>query len=88
MRMDFDVSSMDAQEAKEALLKLELRRTQLELASKARDSFLTFVTTVWPVFVEGEHHRRIGEKFEKVLSGDIKRLIVNIDKYNIFSSFY
>ena len=39
MRIDFDVSQMDAKEAKEALLKLELRKTQLELASKARDSF-------------------------------------------------
>ena len=46
MRIDFDVSQMDAKEAKEALLKLELRKTQLELASKARDSFLTFVSTV------------------------------------------
>ena len=51
MRIDFDVSQMDAKEAKEALLKLELRKTQLELASKARDSFLTFVSTVWPGFV-------------------------------------
>ena len=40
MKVDFDVSSMDQQEAKEALLKLELRKTQLELASKARDSFI------------------------------------------------
>jgi len=55
MKVDFDVSSMDQQEAKEALLKLELRKTQLELASKARDSFITFVKTVWPGFVEGEH---------------------------------
>jgi len=67
MRNEFDVTSMDHKEAREALLKLELRKTQLELASKARDSFLTFVSTVWPGFVEGEHHRRIGEKFEKVL---------------------
>ena len=41
MKIDFDVSSMDQQEAKEAFLKLELRKTQLELASKARDSFIT-----------------------------------------------
>ena len=87
MRMDFDVSSMDAKEAKEALLKLELRKTQLELASKARDSFLTFVSTVWPGFVEGEHHRRIGEKFEKVLSGEIKRLIVNMPPRHTKSEF-
>ena len=87
MRIDFDVSSMDANEAKEALLKLELRKTQLELASKARDSFLTFVSTVWPGFVEGEHHRRIGEKFEKVLSGEIKRLIVNMPPRHTKSEF-
>ncbi len=48
MRIDFDVTSMDQKEAQEALLKLELRKTQLELASKARDSFITFVKTVWP----------------------------------------
>ena len=72
MKVDFDVSSMDQNEAREALLKLELRKTQLELASKARDSFITFVKTVWPGFVEGEHHIRIGEKFEKVLRGEIK----------------
>ena len=87
MRIDFDVSQMDAKEAKEALLKLELRKTQLELASKARDSFLTFVSTVWPGFVEGEHHRRIGEKFEKVLSGEIKRLIVNMPPRHTKSEF-
>ena len=46
MRNDFDVTSMTADEAKEALLKLELRKTQLELSKKARDSFLTFVSTV------------------------------------------
>ena len=34
MRIDFDVSQMDAKEAKEALLKLELRKTQLEIALK------------------------------------------------------
>ena len=87
MKIDFDVSSMDQQEAKEAFLKLELRKTQLELASKARDSFITFVKTVWPGFVEGEHHIRIGEKFEKVLSGEIKRLIVNMPPRHTKSEF-
>ena len=87
MRNEFDVTSMDDQEAREALLKLELRKTQLELSKKARDSFLTFVHTVWPGFVEGEHHRRIGEKFEKVLSGEIKRLIVNMPPRHTKSEF-
>ncbi len=87
MKIDFDVTSMDQKEAQEALLKLELRKTQLELASKARDSFITFVKTVWPGFVEGEHHIRIGEKFEKVLSGEIKRLIVNMPPRHTKSEF-
>ena len=45
---------------------------------KVQSDFMSFVKSVWPGFVEGEHHIRIGEKFEKVLSGEIKRLIVNI----------
>ena len=47
MRIDFDVSQMDAKEAKEALLKLELRKTQLELAKKARDSYMWYVLVNW-----------------------------------------
>ena len=52
-KIEFDVASMDASEAREALLKLELRKTQLELASHARDSFITFYKTMCPGLVEG-----------------------------------
>ena len=87
MKVDFDVSSVINKRRKKPFLKLELRKTQLELASKAKDSFITFVKTVWPGFVEGEHHIRIGEKFEKVLSGEIKRLIVNMPPRHTKSEF-
>ena len=87
MRNEFDVSSMDHKEAREALLKLELRKTQLELSKQSRDSFITFVKAVWPGFVESDHHRMIAEKFEKVLSGEIKRLIVNMPPRHTKSEF-
>ena len=87
MRLDIDVESMTHDEAREAMLKLELRKAQLDLSSKSRDSFITFVKAVWPGFVESDHHRMIAAKFEKVLSGEIKRLIVNMPPRHTKSEF-
>ena len=42
---------------------------------------------MWPGFVESDHHRMIAEKFEKVLSGEIKRLIVNMPPRHTKSEF-
>lgn len=44
----------------------------------SRESFLDFAENVWPAFMEGPHHRIMGEKFERVASGDLKRVIINI----------
>ena len=43
-----------------------------------RNDFLTFVKYVWPDFIEGKHHKEIAEKFNKLASGEIKRLIINM----------
>ena len=40
--------------------------------------FLSFVKHVWPDFIEGSHHKRIADKFNKLASGEIKRLIINM----------
>ena len=44
----------------------------------ARNDFLGFVRAMWPSFIEGPHHRIMAEKFEKVATGEIKRVIINI----------
>jgi len=49
--------------------------------------FLSFVKHVWPDFIEGRHHKEIAEKFNKLASGEIKRLIINMPPRHTKSEF-
>ena len=49
--------------------------------------FLSFVKCVWPDFVEGSHHRHIADKFNKLASGEINRLIINMPPRHTKSEF-
>ena len=53
----------------------------------ARDSFLGFVNYVWPAFIEGRHHKVVAEAFERVIKGDLKRLIINMPPRHTKSEF-
>jgi predicted phage terminase large subunit-like protein len=55
--------------------------------SSIRNDFLTFVKHVWPDFIEGSHHKRIAEKFNKLADGKIKRLIINMPPRHTKSEF-
>ena len=63
------------------------RLEELKGSKKARDSFLDFVQTVWPSFIEGSHHRIMAKAFERVVSGETKRLIVNMAPRHTKSEF-
>ena len=52
--------------------------TDISKKEAARDEFLPFVKSVWPDFIEGEHHRVMADAFERVSRGELKRLVVNI----------
>ena len=52
-----------------------------------RDDFLSFVKHMWPDFIEGSHHRHIAEKFNKLATGEINRLIVNMPPRHTKSEF-
>ena len=72
--------------------KKEYLRTMLLLDEKKkdeaiRDDFLTFVKYMWPDFIEGEHHKIMAEKFNRVANGDIKRLIINMAPRHTKSEF-
>ena len=54
---------------------------------KARDSFMAFVKKVWPSFIEGSHHKRMAKAFERVASGECKRLIINMPPRHTKSEF-
>jgi len=58
---------------------------------EAQDDFLKFVKQLWPQFIEGSHHERIADKFNKLAAGEITRLIINMPPRHTkseFSSYY
>ena len=68
-------------------LQEELIRLQLAKLNKAEKQFIPFVKTVWPEFVEGPHHIKIAKQFERIATGEIKRLIVNMPPRHTKSEF-
>ena len=52
-----------------------------------RDDFLAFVKHMWPEFIEGEHHKIMAEKFNRVAKGELKRLIINMAPRHTKSEF-
>jgi hypothetical protein len=64
---------------------VQLNKTQRH--RKIRTDFMTFVKHMWPDFIEGYHHKIIAEKFNKIASGEIRRLIVNMPPRHTKSEF-
>ena len=52
-----------------------------------QNSFLDFVNYVWPSFITGNHHKIFADKLERVASGELKRLIVNMPPRHTKSEF-
>ena len=67
--------------------RLRLLHAQKKIQNKAKNDFLSFVKCVWPEFIEGSHHRHIAEKFNKLATGEITRLIVNMPPRHTKSEF-
>ena len=78
---------MNEIEANERKLKLELRLAQLNKIDKCKESFLPFVKSMWTEFIVGKHHRIIAEKLEKIATGELKRLIINMPPRHTKSEF-
>ncbi len=67
--------------------RLRLLHAEKKIQNKAKSDFLSFVKCMWPDFVEGSHHRHIADKFNKLASGEINRLIVNMPPRHTKSEF-
>ena len=50
-------------------------------------SFLPFVRSQWSSFIHGRHHEIMADAFERVASGDLKRLIINMPPRHTKSEF-
>lgn len=60
------------------LLELLEERDRLRHFEVCRQKFIPFVKHVWPGFIPGAHHNIMGEAFEGVADGSIRRLIINM----------
>ena len=54
---------------------------------EANGDFLSFVKEVWPAFIEGNHHRVMADAFNRIASGELKRLIINMPPRHTKSEF-
>ena len=79
--------AIETPEVEAQRLKLELRLAQLLKFEKCREDFLTFVRAMWPQFIVGEHHRAIADKLERIATGELKRLIINMPPRHTKSEF-
>ncbi len=69
------------------MLLLEQQLSLLETREKAQEDFMQYVQHVYDGFIVGRHHRIIAEKLERIASGDLKRLIVNMPPRHSKSEF-
>ena len=68
-------------------LRLELRLAQLNRVERSQQDFLSFVKSMWPEFISGRRHEIVSEKLEKIATGELKRLIVNMPPRHTKSEF-
>jgi hypothetical protein len=54
---------------------------------KCQTNFLEFVKAMWPGFIHGRHHAVMAKKFEAIVEGKLKRLIINMPPRHTKSEF-
>ena len=81
-----DVNSIPIEEQRQLLsLAEELEKAREREA--AGQKFLPFVKKMWPSFIDGRHHKQMADAFERVLNGELKRLIINMPPRHTKSEF-
>ena len=60
---------------------------QAKEVEAAQNTYMGFVKHMWPAFIEGRHHKIMAEAFERIASGELKRLIVNMPPRHTKSEF-
>jgi predicted phage terminase large subunit-like protein len=61
--------------------------TRLRTKEQASKHFMPFVRAMWPTFIEGRHHLKMADAFERVANGTLKRLIICMPPRHTKSEF-
>lgn len=80
------LDNLSPDELRDLLAKVNKLRGQ-QSSLEARENFLPFVRAMWPSFIHGQHHDIMAKAFERVRSGDLKRLIINMPPRSTKSEF-
>jgi predicted phage terminase large subunit-like protein len=81
-----DLDILSEQDKNEAMALLA-RYEQMDTQEKCKTDFLSFVKHMWGGFIEGRHHKIIAEKFNRIATGELKRLIVCLPPRHTKSEF-
>ena len=68
-------------------LKTALLLDEKKREKDIRENFLSFVKYMWPEFIEGDHHKIMSDKFNRVANGELKRVIINMAPRHTKSEF-
>ena len=68
-------------------LELSERLAELQKKETIQTNFMPFVKAMWTDFIEGEHHRIMARAFDRIASGELKRLIINMPPRHTKSEF-
>src|SRR6056300_382774 len=69
-------------------LKIQIiQRHQRKELKQVKTNFLSFVKRMWPDFIEGSHHQTIADKFNRLATGELTRLIINMPPRHTKSEF-
>jgi len=72
---------------KQEYIKYLIKFAEKKQEQVVQDDFLSFVKGVWPEFIEGEHHKKIADQFNRLAKGEINRLIINMPPRHTKSEF-
>ena len=86
MNLNVDIHKLPA-DVRRTYKQLQVLHAEKKIQNLAKDDFLSFVKCVWPEFIEGSHHRLVAEKFNKLATGELKRLIINMPPRHTKSEF-
>ena len=83
---DININKLPA-DVRKIFKKYQIMHLEKQVQGRAQNDFLSFVKCMWPEFIEGSHHRHVAEKFNKLATGEIKRLIINMPPRHTKSEF-
>ena len=83
---NIDINKLPA-DVRKIFKKYQIMHLEKQVQTRAQNDFLSFVKCMWPEFIEGSHHRHVAEKFNKLATGEIKRLIINMPPRHTKSEF-